>query len=157
MCKDPDCTYPHCVEARKKDREAVTDKAPDYMRDPAEYSLKEKVAGLKGSGVRFEVSGSEAMAGRNQVSSPQYTPLLVMMMVELYCFPDRRSHYLYASLPQAQTEIMGLLRRAQIVVPRVVPSLPGAVPTWDVDEDALRAYVNAVCRVSLPEKLWVMR
>ena len=92
-----------------------------------------------------------------QIRSPQYTPLLVMMMIELHAFPDRRQYYLYGSLPAAQTEIIELLKRAQIIVPRASPMLPGAVQMWDVEEDALRSYVDAICRISLPEKTWVTR
>jgi hypothetical protein len=92
-------------------------------------------------------------AGFNQASARQYTPLCVMMMLEMYVSPEKRSFYLYSTLPPAQAEILELLKRAQIVV----PDRASDAQLWSVDEDALRTYVDAVCRVSLPTKVWVMR
>lgn len=89
--------------------------------------------------------------------SMQYTPLLVTMMLEMYAIPDRRAYYLYSSvIDPSQREVLELLKRAKIVVPAITPPLIGAAQMWNVDENALRVYVNAVCSVPLPDMRWVM-
>lgn len=92
-----------------------------------------------------------------QTRSMQYTPLLVMMMLEMYALPDRRAYYLYSNvIDSAQREAIELLKRAKIIVPAISPPIVGAAPMWNVDEEALRVYVKAVCSVPLPMFHWVM-
>lgn len=90
-----------------------------------------------------------------RIRSNQYSPLLVIMMLEMYAHPERRSYYLYGTLPPAQLEVMELLRRAKIVVPALTPPVLGAAQMWEVDEEALRVYSSAVCNIGLPRKHWV--
>lgn len=120
---------------------------PDAMYQ-AGFGLKQEDEILRAAGhdvgLRFH----------NRSNSIQYSPLLVIMMLEMYSIPDRRSYYLYGTLPPAQNEIMELLRRAKIVVPAQTPPVFGAVPMWEIDGEALRVYANAVCNVSLPEQFW---
>ncbi len=92
-----------------------------------------------------------------KASVPSYTPLLVTMMLEMYVLPDRRAYYLYGNaIDSAQREVLDLLKRAKIVVPAVTPPMIGAAQMWNVDEEALRVYVRAVCSVPLPDFKWVM-
>lgn len=89
-------------------------------------------------------------------NSIQYTPLLVQMMIELHVSPEKRSYYLYGSLPNPQLEVIELLKRARIITPEQTPLLPGAVQMWQVDEGALRVYVDKLCHIPLPFYQWVM-
>lgn len=107
--------------------------------------------GVAGLSVGVSGKGELKFEGYNSI---QYTPLLVTMMLEMYAHPDRRSYYLYGTLPPAQLEVMELLRRAKIVVPALTPPVLGAAQMWEVNEDALRVYANAVCNISLPEQTW---
>lgn len=103
----------------------------------------------------------EVYAGinRKQTKSLQYTPLVVQVMFELYCFPDKRAELCNRAytLPKPQQEVMELLRRAGIVSILSISSNNGVIVQYQVDEDALRAYVNAVCNVPLPTKTWEVR
>lgn len=121
----------------------------DREKKEAMYGCGQQQEGLTKVGVL-----GEGMLRLYNKSAIQYTPLLVIMMLEMYSIPDRRSYYLYGTLPPAQNEVMELLRRAKIVVPAPTPPVFGAAPMWEVDEEALRAYANAVCNVSLPERFW---
>lgn len=124
----------------------------DKKQTQSGLANEQGLAGYGGDALR--VAGHDVGLRFYNKSTPQYTPLLVIMMLEMYSIPDRRSYYLYGTLPPAQTEVMDLLRRAKVVVPAPTPPVFGAAPMWEVDEEALRVYANAVCNVSLPERFW---
>jgi hypothetical protein len=119
----------------------------------------EEVSSYYGNGMKAQSATDSYLKSDvgMQMRSPQYTPLLVQMMIEMYVNPDMRAYYLYGSPPSAQREILELLKRAKIIVPKEAAVAYGASPLWNVDEDALRVYVNAICSVSLPENRWEIR
>jgi hypothetical protein len=88
----------------------------------------------------------------NESNSIHNASLLVIMMLEMHAYPEKRGMYLYGQLQPAQAEIIEHLKRCKIIVPAAT-ALHGS-QLWTVDEDALRVYANAVCRVRLPEHIW---
>ncbi len=98
-------------------------------------------------------------AGKQSNSSIQYTPFFIRTMLDLYVSEQTRESILSPSADHNPVlrEQLDLLERAGIVTHVVKRDRDFPYSVRVVDEDALRTYVNALCNVSLPMKVWVMR
>lgn len=102
--------------------------------------------------------------GMQANTSIQYTPAFITFVLGLYVNPAQREYHLrkddaHVLLSEAahRREMIDLLERAGIVRNEVRTDRDFPYVVLAVDEEALRVYVNALCRVSLPTKVWVMR
>jgi hypothetical protein len=161
------CEDVNCTECRTKDVERAKDRERHRLANESNASIGESVGNALDPRLTSSTKWTVKDACEGQLAGagtrvPQYTPLLVQVMFELYCFPSKRAELCNSlhTLPRAQQEIMGLLERAGIVTKSSVHvqhgETVGVSIQYSVDEDALRAYVNAVCSVPLPRKHWVM-
>lgn len=144
----------------EKQNEFVNRMKDSAARDCERHRLENEVNANIGRAYGGAIGDSVRAVDAERPRLAQYTPLLVQTVFELYCFPSKREELCTRlhTLPRAQQEVMELLKRADIVrVHEVhVNHSVSVTTTYTVDEDALRAYVNAVCSVPLPRKHWVM-
>lgn len=115
----------------------------DTIGRMAERGLS-SVSGAASEDLRFgTASGSNKRA-------PQCSPLLVKTMIALHTNPSEELPLLVTSRYPAQQEIIDILIRAGII--RRYEGVDSF--QCDVNKEALRVYVEALCRVSLPVQSW---
>lgn len=83
-----------------------------------------------------------------------YTPHFIGFTISLYCFPETRERIKFGNISPAESEALDLLKRAGILTPIPNPNGWNSPTNYQIDEDALRVYIDAICNVPLPTKIW---
>lgn len=122
------------------------------MAQEARYGQEQSYDGQKSAPEKENI----VMAGGGARRVPSYTPSFVSFCISLYVSPDTLQRIKFGNISTREKEALKLLERAGILA--LVPNPEGwDSPTgYQIDEDALRVYIDALCCVSLPEKKWVM-